>query len=110
MQKAIDWKGDTRSIIGNSWRCCARRLFSTTWPSYLARRRKPELLEIAYARAVGRGKNAEADAAWGEEHCQPGACRKDGSLMQEPDVPTDLRGPLTAGVSAGLAPAAPRGI
>ncbi len=49
-------------------------------------------LEIAYARAIGRSKNAEADAAWGEDFA--GQVVKKGQLLlrdPKPDISPDDR-------------------
>ena len=51
-----------------------------------------QLLEIAYARAIGRSKNAEADAAWGEDFA--GQVVKKGQLLlrdPKPDISPDDR-------------------
>ena len=51
-----------------------------------------QLLEIAYARAIGRSKTAEADAAWGEDFA--GQVLKKGQLLlrdPKPDVSPDDR-------------------
>ena len=51
-----------------------------------------QMLEIAYARAVGRSKTAEADAAWGEDFA--GQVVKKGQLLlrdPKPDVSPDDR-------------------
>jgi two-component system sensor histidine kinase KdpD len=51
-----------------------------------------QLLEVAYARAVGRSKNAEADAAWGEDFA--GQVLKKGQLLlrdPKPDISPDDR-------------------
>jgi signal transduction histidine kinase len=51
-----------------------------------------QILEIAYARAIGRSKNAEADAAWGEDFA--GQVLKKGQLLlrdPKPDVSPDDR-------------------
>ena len=51
-----------------------------------------QILEIAYARAVGRSKTAEADAAWGEDFA--GQVVKKGQLLlrdPKPDVSSDDR-------------------
>ena len=51
-----------------------------------------QMLEIAYARAVGRSKNAEADAAWGEDFA--GQVLKKGQLLlrdPKPDISPDDR-------------------
>ncbi|HUE99097.1 MAG TPA: ATP-binding protein [Anaerolineales bacterium] len=51
-----------------------------------------QILEIAYARAIGRSKNAEADAAWGEDFA--GQVVKKGQLLlrdPKPDVSPDDR-------------------
>ncbi len=50
------------------------------------------ILEVAYARAVGRSKDAEADAAWGDEFA--GQVVKKGKLLLQdpkPDVSADDR-------------------
>lgn len=49
-------------------------------------------LDVAYARAVGRAKHAEADAAWGETFAFQ-VVRKENLLVQDPkpDVPSDDR-------------------
>ncbi|HLO28893.1 MAG TPA: ATP-binding protein [Anaerolineales bacterium] len=50
------------------------------------------MLEIAYARAVGRSKDAEADAAWGDEFA--GQVVKKGQLLLQdpkPDIPINDR-------------------
>jgi two-component system sensor histidine kinase KdpD len=49
-------------------------------------------LEVAYARAIGRAKSAEADAAWGETFAGQ-VLRKGGLLLQDPmpDAATDDR-------------------
>jgi len=51
-----------------------------------------ETLEVVYARAVGRSKSAEADAAWGESFAGQ-VLAKGTLLLQDPrsDVPTDDR-------------------
>ena len=51
-----------------------------------------QILEVAYARAVGRSKDAEADAAWGETFAGQ-VVRKNQLLLQDPtpDAPTDER-------------------
>jgi len=51
-----------------------------------------QMLEVVYARAVGRSKDAEADAAWGDEFA--GQVVKKGQLLLQdpkPDVPPDDR-------------------
>ena len=51
-----------------------------------------QMLEVAYARAIGRSKNAEADAAWGDQFA--GQVVKKGKLLLQdpmPDVPSDDR-------------------
>ena len=49
-------------------------------------------IEVAYARAVGRAKTAEADAAWGEDFAGQ-VVRKGALLLQDPqpDAPLDDR-------------------
>jgi signal transduction histidine kinase len=51
-----------------------------------------QMLDVVYARAVGRSKNAEADAAWGDVFA--GQILKKGELLLQdpkPDVPPDDR-------------------
>ena len=49
-------------------------------------------LEIAYARAIGRARNAEADAAWGESFASQ-VMAQERMLLQDPqpDAPSDER-------------------
>ncbi|HSL31242.1 MAG TPA: ATP-binding protein [Anaerolineales bacterium] len=51
-----------------------------------------QMLEVAYARAIGRSKDAEADAAWGDQFAGQ-VVRKGKLLLQDPnpDVPSDDR-------------------
>ncbi len=51
-----------------------------------------ETIDVAYARAIGRAKNAEADAAWGETFAGQ-VIRKGNILLQDPkpDVQSDDR-------------------
>jgi len=49
-----------------------------------------QFLEIAYARAIGRGKNAEADAAWGESIANQVIAREN-VIVQEPTQGADDR-------------------
>jgi two-component system sensor histidine kinase KdpD len=51
-----------------------------------------QMLEVAYARAIGRSKDAEADAAWGDEFA--GQVIKKGKLLLQdpkPDIPASDR-------------------
>ncbi|MGZ9221017.1 MAG: hypothetical protein ACXW4Q_02820, partial [Anaerolineales bacterium] len=51
-----------------------------------------QTLEVVYARAIGRSKSAEADAAWGESFA--GQVLAKGTLLLQdprPDIPTDDR-------------------
>ena len=48
------------------------------------------ILEVAYARAMGRSKDAEADAAWGDEFA--GQVLKKGKLLlQDPKPDVSIR-------------------
>src|SRR5437773_8651556 len=51
-----------------------------------------KMLEVAYARAVGRAKDAEADAAWGDEFAGQ-VIKKSKLILQDPkpDIPSDDR-------------------
>lgn len=49
-----------------------------------------QFLEIAYARAIGRGKNAEADAAWGENIANQ-VITRESVILQEPTSNTNDR-------------------
>ena len=53
---------------------------------------KANSLEIAYARAIGRARNAEADAAWGESFASQ-VMAQERMLLQDPqpDAPSDER-------------------
>lgn len=53
---------------------------------YILENGSSELTEIAYARAVGRGQSAGADAAWGAEIASQVITRKE-MVVQSPDIP-----------------------
>ncbi len=58
-------------------------------------------LEVIYARAVGRGKAAEADAAWGESVANQ-VLATDGVVLQEPEKVPDDRNRLRLPYLLGL--------
>jgi signal transduction histidine kinase len=57
-----DWKLALDSLLGN----LRTQFVFDNVAAYLTDRRSKIMEEVVYARAVGRGKSAEADAAWGE--------------------------------------------
>ena len=79
----INGQGDTRTIIENFLAILRREFVFDNVAAYL-QDDATETLEIVYARAVGRAKNAEADAAWGEEIASQVLSKKQ-LLIQEPE-------------------------
>lgn len=68
---------------------------------YLLESGSTELTEIAYARAVGRGQSAGADAAWGIEVASQVISRKQ-MIAQMPDAPPSRENRITEPFLLGL--------
>jgi signal transduction histidine kinase len=81
--KAINWKGETRLVIEKFLVVLRREFVFDNVAAYL-QDNETGTLEIVYARAVGRAKNAEADAAWGEDIANQ-VLAKNQPLIREPE-------------------------
>lgn len=80
--KIINGMDETRLAIERFLTALRRELVFDNVAAYL-QDNESGALEIVYARAVGRAKNAEADAAWGEEIAGQVLANKQ-LLLQEP--------------------------
>ena len=80
----LNEKGDTRTVVEKFLAVLRREFVFDNVAAYL-HDSEAEIPEIVYARAVGRAKNAEADAAWGENIAVQVLAKKQ-PLTQEPDV------------------------
>lgn len=68
---------------------------------YILENGSSELTEIAYARAVGRGQSAGADAAWGAEIASQ-VISQMGMVVQMPDTPPSRENRITEPFLLGL--------
>lgn len=82
LMDAINGRGDTRMIV-EKYLAVLRKEFVFDNVAVYLQDDKTGTLEIAYARAVGRAKTAEADAAWGEDVANQVLAKKQ-LLIQEP--------------------------
>ncbi len=85
--KAINGKGDTRLVIEKFLAVLRREFVFDNVATYL-QDAETGTLEIVYARAVGRAKTAEADAAWGEDIANQVLSKKQ-PLIHEPESVSD---------------------
>lgn len=83
LMKVINGRGDTRMVIEKFLAALRREFVFDNVAAYL-QDSETGTLEIVYARAVGRAKNAEADAAWGEDVANQVLVKKQ-FLIQEPE-------------------------
>jgi len=81
--KALNERGDTRTVVERFLAVLRKKFVFDNVAAYL-QDSETETLEIVYARAVGRAKDAEADAAWGEDIATQILVKKN-FLIQEPD-------------------------
>ncbi len=86
LMKVINGRGDTRMVIEKFLAALRREFVFDNVATYL-QDNETGTLEIVYARAVGRAKNAEADAAWGEDIANQVLAKKQ-FLIQEPETPS----------------------
>ncbi len=84
LMRIINGRGDTRLSIETFLAVLRREFVFDNVAAYL-QDEETGTLEIVYARAVGRAKNAEADAAWGEDIANQVLAKKQ-SLIQEPEI------------------------
>ena len=91
LMKIITERGDTRTVVERFLTALRKEFVFDNVAAYL-QDTETGTLEIVYARALGRAKTAEADAAWGETIANQVLAKK-GVLVQEPDPisPTDDR-------------------
>jgi len=83
LMMVVNGRGDTRTIVENFLAVLRREFVFDNVAAYL---QDEEIgsLEIVYARAVGRAKNAEADAAWGDDIANQVLAKKQ-LLIREPE-------------------------
>ena len=82
--KVLNERGDTRTVIEKFLAVLRREFVFDNVAAYLQDAQTGNL-EIIYARAVGRAKDAEADAAWGENIANQ-VLEKRRLLIQEPET------------------------
>lgn len=83
LMKVLNERGDTRTIVEKFLAVLRKEFVFDNVAAYL-QDEQTGTLEIVYARAVGRAKNAEADAAWGESIATQ-VLAKTQLLIQEPE-------------------------
>lgn len=83
LMKVLNERGDIRTIVEKFLAILRREFVFDNVAAYL-QDAETGTLEIVYARAVGRAKNAEADAAWGETIAAQ-VLAKMQLLIQEPE-------------------------
>jgi len=89
--RIISQVGNSRNIIEKFLKILREQFVFDNVAVYILDERS-QTLEVVYARAIGRAKNAEADAAWGETFA--GQVVKSGKLLLQdpmPDAPADNR-------------------
>jgi len=83
LMRIVNEEGDTRSVVEKFLSVLRQQLVFDNVAAYLWDD-DTETLDIVYARAIGRAKNAEADAAWGEGIAAQ-VLAKTKLLIQEPN-------------------------
>ena len=83
LMKVMNTQGDTRTVVEKFLAVLRNELVFDNVAAYL-QDDKMGTLEIVYARAIGRAKDAEADAAWGEDIANQVLAKKQ-LLIQEPE-------------------------
>lgn len=81
--KRLNERGDTRTVVEGFLAVLRMEFVFDNVAAYI-QDSETGTLEIVYARAVGRAKDAEADAAWGENVAAQ-VLAKTQLLVQEPD-------------------------
>ena len=84
LMKVINERGDTRTVVEKFLTTLRKEFVFDNVAAYL-QDTETGTLEIVYARAVGRAKDAEADAAWGENIAAQVLAKKQ-LLIQEPET------------------------
>jgi signal transduction histidine kinase len=85
--RVLNGVGDPRLVIENFLAVFRRQFVFDNVAAYL-QDETTRTLEIVYARAIGRAKNAEADAAWGEDIASQVLAKRQ-LLIQEPETITE---------------------
>jgi len=83
LMRIVNEEGDTRSVVEKFLSVLRQQLVFDNVAAYLWDD-ETKTLDIVYARAIGRAKNAEADAAWGEGIAAQ-VLAKTKLLIQEPN-------------------------
>ncbi|MBK9924512.1 MAG: hypothetical protein IPP66_04395 [Anaerolineales bacterium] len=86
LMKIITERGETRGVVEKFLTAFRKEFVFDNVAAYL-QDQDTGTLDIVYARALGRAKNAEADAAWGEIIASQVMAKKH-ILVQEPDTPS----------------------
>jgi len=100
LMTVINGQGDTRAIVENFLSVLRKVLVFDNVATYL-KDSETGTLEIVYARAVGRAKNAEADAAWGEDIANQVLSKKK-FLVKEPETISESEDRLQQAYLLGL--------
>jgi len=100
LMKIINGRGDTRNTVENFLTILRKEFVFDNVAAYL-QDEETGTLEIVYARAVGRAKNAEADAAWGEDIANQVLAKKQ-LLIQKPENFLESRDRLQQAYLLGL--------
>ena len=83
LMKIVNERGDTRTMVEKFLAELRKEFVFDNVAAYLYDD-ETDLLEVVYARAIGRAKNAEADAAWGDTIATQ-VIEKQHLLIQEPE-------------------------
>ena len=83
LMRIVNEQGDTRSVVEKFLSVLRQQFVFDNVAAYL-QDEETGALDIVYARAIGRAKTAEADAAWGES-IGAQVLVKTQLLIQEPD-------------------------
>ena len=98
--KTLNERSDTREVVERFLAVLRKKFVFDNVAAYL-QDSETGTLEIVYARAVGRAKDAEADAAWGEDIATQVLAKKY-LLIQEPDEISSTRDRVRQAYLLGL--------
>ncbi|HSM72652.1 MAG TPA: ATP-binding protein [Anaerolineales bacterium] len=98
--RVLNERGDTRAVVEKFLAVLRRQFVFDNVAAYL-QDAETGSLEIVYARAVGRAKDAEADAAWGENIAIQ-VLEKKRLLVQEPETISSTEDRITQPYLLGL--------
>jgi signal transduction histidine kinase len=100
LMKALNEHGDSRSLVENFLAVLRKGLVFDNVAAYL-KDADTGTLDIVHARAVGRAKDAEADAAWGESVAIQ-VLEKTQVIVQEPETISSTENRLSQAYLLGL--------